>query len=58
MNIGQRVKYLREGLDMSQQELADLLDYKSPSTIAKIESNKNAMPLNMVARFADELDTT
>lgn len=58
MNIGQRVKYLREGLDMSQQELAALLDYKSPSTIAKIESNKNAMPLNMVARFADELDTT
>ena len=53
MNIGQRVKHLREGLDMSQQELADLLDYKSPSTIAKIESNKNAMPLNMVARFAD-----
>lgn len=58
MNIGQRVKYLREGLDMSQQELADLLDYKSPSTIAKIERGKNDIPRNKVARFAEELFTT
>lgn len=58
MNIGQRVKYLREGLDMSQQELADLLDYKSPSTIAKIERGKNDIPRNKVARFAEELMTT
>ena len=54
----QNIKNARTALKMSQQELADKLGYKSPSTIAKIESGENDIPLSKVSAFAVALETT
>lgn len=43
---------------MSQDSLAFALGYKSRSTIAKIESGKNDMPLSNLLPLAQALDTT
>lgn len=43
---------------MSQQELADAMDYKTRSTIAKIESGENDVSQKKLQRFAQALDTT
>lgn len=37
MTIGERIKFKREELDISQDELARRLGYKSRSSINKIE---------------------
>lgn len=37
MSIGERIRQRRENLQMSQDELAQLLGYKSRSSVAKIE---------------------
>ena len=41
MTLGDKIKFRREELQMSQEELANRLGYKSRSTIAKIESGEN-----------------
>ncbi len=45
-------------LDLSQQELANSVGYKSRSTIAKIEAGENDVPDAKIPRFARALDTT
>ena len=45
-------------LGISQQELADLLGYRSRSTITKIEAGENGIPKNKIRKFAAVLDTT
>lgn len=58
MNIGDRVKMLREQKDLTQEELAVQLGYKSKSTVAHIESGKRDIPRSMVVKLADSLETT
>ncbi|WP_444350553.1 helix-turn-helix transcriptional regulator, partial [Phascolarctobacterium succinatutens] len=41
MTLYDRIRTRREQLNMSQEELAKKLGYKSRSTIAKIESGEN-----------------
>ena len=41
MTVGEKVKMLRESLNMTQKELAKAVGYKSSTTIAKIESGEN-----------------
>lgn len=58
MNIGQRIKNRREELCMTQQELANKMNYKSKTTINKIENGVNDVRQNMIVEFAKVLDVT
>ena len=51
-NYGIRIKNRRLELNMSQQELADILGYTDRSTIAKIETGKNDITLNKFKEIA------
>lgn len=57
MNIGERVKQLRQQKGMTQEELASRLGYKSKSSVAHIENGRD-IPRSMVVRLADILNTT
>lgn len=56
--IGKRIRYRREELHMTQQELADRLGYKAKSSIAHIERGENDIPVAKVKLFAAALHTT
>lgn len=58
LELYKNIKKKREELGLSQQELADLLGYKSRSTIAKIESGENDIPQSKIMAFAEALQTT
>lgn len=58
MAVGDNIKKRRFELNLSQQELADLMGYKSRSTIAKIESGENDINQQKLRKFAQVLDTT
>ena len=57
MEIGDRIKNLRKEKDMTQEELAQALGYKSKSSVAHIENGRD-VPRSMVVQLADVLDTT
>lgn len=57
MTIGERIKQKREELNMSQDELAKKVGYKSRSSIQKIEVARN-LPINKVEKMAAALDCT
>ena len=56
--IGKNIADKRKELGLTQKELADLMGYKSVSTIAKIEAGVNDIPQAKVAQFARMLGTT
>lgn len=56
MELYERIKARREQLNMSQEELAKKLGYKSRSTIAKIESGENDITQSKIIAFAKALD--
>lgn len=56
--IYKRIKARREELNLSQDELAKRMGYKSRSSIAKIESGENDIPQSKVEAFAKALLTT
>ncbi|MFR1230545.1 LexA family protein [Dialister invisus] len=58
MTLGDKIKFRREELQMSQEELANRLGYKSRSTIAKIESGENDLTQSKIIAFAKALNTT
>lgn len=58
MNIGQRIKYKRELLNMTQDELAKKIGYKSRSSINKIEIDGRGLPQSKILAFAEALGTT
>ena len=45
------IKKRRTELNLSQQELAKAIGYKSRSTIAKIEAGENSIPKNKLPKF-------
>ena len=51
MAVGDNIKKRRYELKMSQQELADLMGYKTRSTIAKIESGENDVTQKKLQKF-------
>ena len=55
MKLGDLIKKRREELNLTQEELADLLNYKSKSTINKIEKNINDIPFAKLEEFAKVL---
>ena len=58
LELHENIRARRVALNMTQQELAKKLGYKSTSTIAKIESGENDIPQAKIAAFAGALDTT
>lgn len=58
MSVGSNIKKRRYEMRMSQQELADLLGYKTRSTISRIESGQNDVSQKKLQRIAEALDTT
>lgn len=57
MNVGERIKQRRLELNLSQEELAKKVGYKSRSSINKIELSRD-LPLRKVELMAKALDTT
>ena len=57
MTIGERIKYRREELGLTQEELAKKCGYKSRSSINKIELSRE-LPLKKISLMADALETT
>ncbi|PYG90167.1 transcriptional regulator with XRE-family HTH domain [Ruminiclostridium sufflavum DSM 19573] len=58
MKLYDRIKSRREELNMSQEELAAKMGYKSRSSINKIELGKSDIPQSKIASFAKALQTT
>jgi repressor LexA len=58
MTIGQRIKYKRTELKMSQDELAKKIGYKSRSSINKIELDIYDLQQSKIKDIADALQTT
>ena len=58
MKIGDRIRARREELNMSQEELAFALGYKSRSSINKIENDASGLPQSKIAAIASALKTT
>ena len=56
--IGDRIKARRLELDMSQDELARLVGYKSRSSINKIESDGRLLPQRKIMEIENALNTT
>lgn len=54
MTIGQRIKLKREELQMSQEELAKKMGYKTRNAIYQYEQAEN-MKLSLVSKFAEAL---
>lgn len=55
MTIGERIRFRREQLKMSQDELAKKIGYKSRSSINKFETSR-ALPLDKVELVAKALE--
>lgn len=54
--IGDRVKNRRLAMDMSQEDLARALGYKSKASIFKIENGTGDIPRSKLPRFASILN--
>lgn len=58
MSLGSNIRKRRFELNMTQQELARRMGYKSRATIAKIESGENDVSHAKLIRLAQVLDTS
>ena len=58
LTIGERIKLRREELNLSQDELAKRLGYKSRSSINKIEVGSRNLTQSRIKAIADALETT
>ena len=58
MTIYERIKFLREKLNMSQQELALKVGYQDKSAVSKVERGERDITQTMVAKYAKALHTT
>lgn len=56
--VGNRILQRRKELDLTQEELARRMGYKSKSTINKIEMGINDIPQSKIMRFSEVLATT
>ena len=58
MTLGEKVRLKREELNLSQEELAEKMNYKSKTSIHKIEVGITDLPLSKVKELAAVLNTT
>ena len=57
IQLGKRIKLLREQQGYSQEELATKLGYSGKSIISKFEKGKNEPPASKLVDFASSLNT-
>ena len=57
-DIGKKIRDRRESLNMTQEELAEKLGYKSRSSINKIESSGRNLPQSKIVAIATALRTS
>ena len=57
MTMGQKVKLLRKRLGLTQKEVALKLGYRSDTSVAHIEANRD-IPIDMVPVIAQILETS
>ena len=58
MTIYERIKYLRESLNMSQQELAEKVGYQGKSAVSKVEKGDRDINQKMIIKYANALGVT
>ena len=58
MTVGERIKFRREEIKLTQEELALKCGYKGKSSISKIESSGNDVTMKTVIKIAPALETT
>ena len=58
MTMYERIKYLREKLEMTQQDLADKTGYKTASAVNKIELGLRDLNQRKIIAFAEALHVT
>lgn len=58
MTIGDRIKYAREAIGLTQQELAIKIGYKSKAAITKIESGERKLPQPKIVSCAKALNVS
>ena len=57
-SLGEKIFNLRTNLNMTQEELATKMGYKSRSTVNKIELGKISVPAKKIEKFAKVLGVT
>ena len=55
MTVADRIRFKREELNLSQEELAKKIGNKDKSTISKIEKSGNDITMKNIQRIADAL---
>jgi len=58
MKVNKRIKFLREKLDMTQEQLAEKTGYKTRSAINKIEAGLRDINQSQIVSFAKALNVT
>lgn len=58
MDIYERIRYRREQLGMSQEELAHKIGYKDRTAVSKMEAGQRQVKQSMIVKLASALDTT
>ncbi len=58
MTTGERIKNAREKKGYSQTELANLLGYRSRSSVNKMEADERDIPKSIIQKLAEILDVT
>lgn len=58
MTFGERILKMRTKKGLTQDELAEIVGYKSRSTIAKIEAGERDVPQSMIIALSRALNTT
>lgn len=58
MTIGERIKFMREQLGLTQDELAVRVGYKHKTSINKIETGERKLMQDKILAFAHALETT
>ena len=56
--IGERIRYKRQELGLSQRDLAAKMGYQNHSTINRVESGKIDLPQSRIVQFAEALDVS
>lgn len=56
--IGEKIKEKREKMNLSQEQLAEKLGYKSKTSIHKVEQGMTDLPQSKIIEFAKALNTS
>lgn len=58
MTMGERIRERRIALELSQDELAKRMGYKSRAAICKVETGEDNLAADRITKFAKALSTT